>query len=100
MKRPKKGPPPKKDGKDEVPPPDSHHLRFDEDIKTYYEILEIPEGSTCEQARSSFKKLALKWHPGLQLITIPLISLDKNVGNSEAAAEMVCAFSHPHSPSR
>ena len=33
------------------------------DKKGYYKILEVPENATDEQIKSSYKKMALKWHP-------------------------------------
>lgn len=32
-------------------------------VKEYYSILEIPENATIDQIKSSYKKLALKYHP-------------------------------------
>jgi len=41
-------------------------------MENYYSILEVPETSTIEDIKKSYRKLSLKWHP------------DRNRGNSEA----------------
>ena len=41
-------------------------------MENYYSILEVPETSTIEDIKKSYRKLSLKWHP------------DRNRGNPEA----------------
>jgi len=41
----------------------------------YFKILEIPNNSSKDDIRKSYKKLAIKWHP------------DKNINNKEVAEE-------------
>jgi len=32
---------------------------------SYYETLQIPKGATDAEIKKAYRKLAMKWHPGL-----------------------------------
>ena len=34
-------------------------------MKTYYNILEIECSATIDDVRKAYRKMALKWHPGM-----------------------------------
>jgi curved DNA-binding protein CbpA len=38
----------------------------------YYQVLELPRGSTADEIKANYRKLAMKWHP------------DRNAGSAEA----------------